>query len=437
MNWIGSIVVSILSGVSGLLLAGFIANACVSWYHIPSREGNSGFFVLFTALGGGITGLFVGLITARIIAANYGAGFGRELGGVLTVDLVIAGLAVLLCRFLADVPPKIDGRPLNLEVEFRFPAGTDLKKPPTTEGEWKVTLGSLAGSTQRKYDMGEVRTNATRVEGDRWIVPTETLLFTERGKRTITLQNGDKDAAGFLVALPARPGREFLEWSDWLPRQSSDGQPWPADKMSYRFRVQKKPLPPPPPSFEEIQAEQAAEEEAEFSAVPADAPISKLLPFLEKDGQKDRALSNIVYRADLAKEIGDLALGEDAETAAKALYLIAKLPKPTAEFIAPVQAVARDIAERIRKVNNSSVEADPSYMAAADVSIRFNGWFEAVRTLRADCGGDFTPELKTILELSRVRRDSHVMQVDVCRVASFYLHEWAGIQPLPGDPKPR
>jgi len=44
---------------------------------------------------------------------------------------------------------------------------------------------------------------------------------------------------------------------------------------------------------------------------------------------------------------------------------------------------------------------------------------------------------RPILELPRLRRDSHVMQVDVCRVASFYMHEWAGVAPIPGDPKPR
>jgi hypothetical protein len=57
--------------------------------------------------------------------------------------------------------------------------------------------------------------------------------------------------------------------------------------------------------------------------------------------------------------------------------------------------------------------------------------------LREKSGGDFIPELKTILELSRVRTDSRGMKFDVCRVASYYLHAWAGVEPLPTDPKPR
>jgi hypothetical protein len=61
----------------------------------------------------------------------------------------------------------------------------------------------------------------------------------------------------------------------------------------------------------------------------------------------------------------------------------------------------------------------------------------AVRTLRAGAGGDFVPELQEILTLSRVREDSHCLQADVRRVASYYLKEWAGVEPLAGDPKPR
>jgi hypothetical protein len=242
--------------------------------------------------------------------------------------------------------------------------------------------------------------------------------------------------AGFLLNLPARPGRRFENWSEWLP-QAADGQPWPPDQMSYRYRVQKQSPPAPHPTQEEIEAEAAAAEEEDFAGIPPDAPFDKWLPYLEKAAQKDRALSNIVSRPNLAKELEILALGEDADRAGTALRFMASHPNPTAEFIAPVLAAGRDIAERIRKFNATTVEADPSYEGAAEVSIRFHGWMEAVRTLRTKAGGDFTAELKAILELSRARRDSHAMQADVCRVASFYLHEWAGIAPLPGDPKPR
>ena len=439
MTWLTSIFVSLLSGVAGLLLAGFISNACVSWYSVSSREGAAGYFVIFTAIGGGIAGFIVGLITSRVVAANYGGGFSKELGAALGVVLVVAGIAAFLCRLLADVPPTIEGRELMLEVEFRFPASTNTAMPPTAEGKWTFQLASLAGYTQRKSDTGTIATDKARLENGRWIVPTAVLLFTERGKRSVGLYRDEsKDVFGFMLPLPRRPGTQFLEWSDWIPRQQGDGQPWPADKMSCRFRVQKIPPPTPPKTQAEYQLEEDARKEAEFLAIPADAPVESWFPYLtHEQPQTERARKLVASRPNLALELRQLALGNDARQANAALRLIGELSHPNAEYVAAVETAGRDIAERIRKFNGTPVEADPSYEGAADVSIRFNGWMEAARQLRTKCNGDFTTELKPILELSRVRTDNHVMRTDVCRVASYYLHQWAGVEPLPTDPKPR
>lgn len=424
--------------MAGLFLAGFIANACVAWYRVSSFEGKSGYLVVFTALLGGIAGLIIGLITARVVAAHSGSGFGRELGGALAAVLVIAGIATLLCRWCADVPPTIDGRELELEVEFRFPPTTDDTQPPTATGEWAVRLDSISGQVQRSYYVGTVNSETARREAGRWIVPATVFLFTERSPRAISLSHNQQEACGFLLPLTARPNRRFENWSDWLPRQQPDGQPWPADKMSYRFRVQIIPPPPPPKTQAEYQAEEAAKKEAEFAALPPDAPLQLWLPYLDYDQpQTERALQHVANRQNLAAELGKLAVGDDAELAAKALRCIDKLPAPKRELIPPVEAAGRDIAARLRQVNATTVEQDPGYHGAASISIRFSAWMCAVRKLRTECGGDFTGELKPILELSRVRPDSYVLRMDVCRVASYYLHQWAGVEPLPTDPKPR
>ena len=440
MTWFISFLAAVVSGVASLFLAGFIANACVSWYHVSSREGASGYFVMFTGIGGGIAGLILGFIAARFVASHYGAGFGKELGGALGVVLLIAGISTLLCRMLADVAPKIDGQELNLEVEFRFPNTLNGKQPPTAEGkDWEFTLASLAGQNRRKTEEGVIQTKAARFENGQWIVPTHVHLFTERGKRNVMLARRQAtEVTSFLLPLTPRPGNEFEEWSAWTPRQQANGQPWPADKMSCRFRVQKIPLPPPPQSESDWKAEQDAGKEASFAAIPTNAPVQAWFPYLDyAQPQTERALQLIASRSNLIAELSKLAVGEDAELAGKALRCIEKLPAPTEEFIAPVEAAGRDLIERIRKVNATTVEADPSYEAAADASIRFSSWMCAVRTLREKCGGDFTPELKTILELSRLRSDSRSMRGDICRVASFYMHEWTGLAPLPTDPKPR
>ncbi len=439
MTWLVSIVVAVLSGVVSLLLTGLIANACVRWYHVSSREGAAGYFVLFLAIGGGIAGFFLGLSTARFMASHYGPGFGREIGAALAVILIIAGAAALLCRLLADVPPKLDGQKLTLEVEFRFPNTYGATQPPTAGEECQCELVSLSGRTYRKRESGTVATKLVRFENGQWIVPITARLFTERGGRSVTLspQEG-KEAFGFLLPVPRRPGRKHLEWSPWYPRRQMNGQPWPANKMSCRFRVQKIAPPPPPKSHEEYEAEESARKEAVFLAIPATSPVQAWFPYLDYDQpETERALKLVASRAHLAAELGRLAIGADAELAGKALRCLEKLPALAPEFVAPVRVAGRDIAERLRTVVATTTEEDPGYEGAAGISIRFNGWMCAVRALRGKLGADFTPELKPILELSRQRPDSHALQSDVCRVASYYLHEWANIAPLPNDPKPR
>jgi hypothetical protein len=436
MTWVISFTVAVLGGVSGLFLAGFVANACVSWYRIPAREGASGYFVVFIALGGGVAGLIVSFITARVIAATWGPGFPKELGGVLCVLLLIAGIAAIICRLLAHVPPTIDGQELNLEVEFRFPSGT-ATSPPTAEGEWQVRLDSLTFNNPGGwYGAGEIDTAAARLESGQWIVPTKMSLFTGRGKRCVRLYKPGAEAGfGFMLPVPRHPGKNFEQWSSWLPKQQASGQPWPPDKMACRYRVQIKPPPPPPKNYE---AEAAEKKEAEFVALPPDAPLSAWLPCTTyEQPQTKRALQAISQRPNLVREMEDLAVGEDAQSGSTALWCIAKLPMPLDQFKAPMQRVGQHIAEQIRKVNGITAGQDPSYLAAGDVSMRFSAWHNLICVLREKCGGDFTPELKNILELSRVRKDSRSMQLDVCRVASYYMQQWAGLAPLPTDPPPR
>lgn len=437
MTWLTSLGISFLGGLSGLLLAGVIANACVSWYHISSREGASGYFVVTIALGGGVAGLIVSLIASQIAASIFGPGFLKAFGVAIGAILLIAGVVTLVCRLLAHVPPTIDGEELNLEVEFRFPAGNTKANPPTAEGEWRVMLEPLTGGDPGSiHGVGEIETAAARLENNQWIVPTKMPLFTERGKRFVSLfQPGAKEGSGFSLPVPRRPGKSFEQWSEWFPRQQPNGQPWPSDKMSCRFRVQIKPPPPPPRDYE---AEQAAVKEAEFVALSPEAPLSQWLPYTSyAQPQTERTLQAIVRRPNLVREIEELARGDDIELACQAIRCVGQLPPPLEPFNAPMQRAGQDIAERIRKVNAIPVEQDPSYEGAANVSRRFTAWHQTICVLREKGGGNFTPELRTILELSRVRSDSYSMRMDICRVASYYLHEWAGDAPLASDPKPR
>ncbi len=200
------------------------------------------------------------------------------------------------------------------------------------------------------------------------------------------------------------------------------------------------PLPsPPPPTKAEVEAQRDAREQAEFDAIAPDASITAWFPHVRhalSETRRAAAIKAIMSRPGFAVELGSLMVADHASTAAEAMLVVAELPDPPAELIASVAAAGQDIIGRIRKVNATPKDDDPAYEAAADVSIRFSAWIGAARLLREKGAGDFVPELRTILELSRVRTDSNAMQRDVRRVASYYAHKWAGIAPLPDDPPP-
>ncbi len=430
MHWIIYFFLSLPVAIVGLLGGGLISSACVSWYHISGREGGSGYFVIFMALIGAIVGLVIGLVTAGVMSPQNGMGYLRTFGMSVGVIVVIAAVITGLCWGLADIPPKIDGRPLMLQVEVMLPVGVK-KSPANGSGGSSMSLHSTINHRSRGNETGTLKPDEARLEKGRWIVPGEVELFTMRGLRSIGFKLNGEELMGFIVPLPARPGKKYLEWSDWGPRPPAGYPAWPDTNPSYRFRVQKIAEPPPGPT---------AEEQAKFDAVKADGPLADWFPYTRDASRPDRrtiAIAKMTTKPGFIDEMKNLMLWAHAENAGEALRLIEHFPAPSKELIGPVAAVGKDIAERIRKFNATTVEQDPSYEGAADVSIRFSAWMVAVRTLREKANADFTPELKMILELSRMRPDSHCMRSDVCRVASYYMKEWANLEPLATDPKPR
>jgi len=243
MTWLSSLVVAALASLAGALLGALIGNACVSWYQLSPRDGGAGLAAGYAALVGGFAGFFIGLVSARLVAAYWGPDFRKELIGALVPVVLIAGVLALRLRLSADVAPTIDGRELTLEVEFRFPNTYSAERPPTAEGnDWVMALVSYTGQKDRTEKHGDIRTEAARYENGQWIVPTQVHLYTERGRREVMVtRRSSSEVVSFVLPLPRRPGRRFETWSAWTPEQQPNGQPWPADKMSCRFRVQKEP----------------------------------------------------------------------------------------------------------------------------------------------------------------------------------------------------
>ncbi|MBE2179794.1 MAG: hypothetical protein IAE97_04925 [Chthoniobacterales bacterium] len=439
MNWLLSLLASLICGIVGLFTSGVVAAFYADWYHMSTREGQAGFFVIGMALLGGIVCCVLGLVVARFLGTASASRFFRASGVACAAVVAMGGATTLVLFLLADFPPTIDREKLMLEMEILLPKGQGIPAsgiPPETQ----FVLGSVVDGTQRASEYGQLRLEEAREENGRWIVPAEAFLFTSRGKRTTEARIGDVMIGAFLVPLPAHPGAEYEAWSEWMPRSPAGDPPWPDTKSSFRFRVRRIPPPAPPPTAEEVEAQKDREEQAAFDAIAPDAPLAELLPYTpawQDAGRREAAIVRITSHPNHAKELGKLMLSPDMRAAESALRFVGDLPSPDPALVPEVRAAGRDVIKRMEKFNAATVEEDPSYEGAADISIRFGSWMSAIRALKDKAGADFTPELAEILELSRVRTDSYVMQEDVRRVASYYMKSWAGVEPLPGDPPPR
>ena len=224
-----------------MLAAGLVAAACVDWYNVSSREGESGYFVIAIALLGFVAGFVIGLITARVVAAGADPGLVKALGRSLAM---VAGVTLLgggTARLLADVPPEIGGETLMLSVEVRWPP-EQVDQPRAGPGEGTLTLHSIPfySNTVRASETGPLWMQDARLVEGRWVVPGAVSVFTGRGKRALMVSTNEDDPTaneGFLLPLPARPGARDLEWSEWLPRARPGTAP--INKLTYRFRVRR------------------------------------------------------------------------------------------------------------------------------------------------------------------------------------------------------
>lgn len=228
MSWPATFGVALAAALAGMFAAGYTANLAVSWYRISSFEGQSGYFVVLLGIAGLVVGFVLGGIVARLVTGGALQASGAALGVVLCLTLLVGGTA----RVLADVPPEIGGDTLLLALEYRWPA-SQVEAPAAGEHEPYVRLGSVSGSVERDAATGAFWLEDSRREEGRWISPAAVEVFTERGQRAVAFIVEDNILSAVLVPLPRRPGREHLEWSQWLPAAA----PSDPNGASYRFRV--------------------------------------------------------------------------------------------------------------------------------------------------------------------------------------------------------
>jgi hypothetical protein len=236
LSWLASFFVAILAAGAACVGTGLVANLYVDLYHMTSREGASGYFIVSMAFLGLVGGFVLGLVEARVVAASAQPGFWKATGVVLVTLTVVLGGAALIERGLADVPPEIDGEQLWLQVEVRPPLGWSM--PPGGTAPAQLRLGSVSGRTVRKNVRGALFAEDARIEDGRAIVPGAVELFTERGDRLLQIVIGTREE-WFGVDVPRHPGRKLLAWSAWISDPERAARKT-GNQMSYRFRLLKR-----------------------------------------------------------------------------------------------------------------------------------------------------------------------------------------------------
>ncbi len=437
MGWLLSIVIGVLTSVIGCLCAGAVASLCVRWYRISSFEGGSGYFVVFTALFGLMAGFVLGVVISRVLVSTAGPWFGKAAIVSMATAAGIALLAGFLAWLSADIPPVIDGREVELEVEVRFPAGFKALSEDNL-GNSSASIYAPGGRSQPSRQ--PAFPGAKLTPGPQTLTMTVPLQTSASTKFLRVTLGKDADLL-FRLPLRSRPGEKDREWSGWIEAAWNAEEPRPAESERIFMRYRAVPIPPPAsrPSPKEEEARRDREEQSAFDSLDPNAPVTGWLPYTRSGVRGDRlalAVRNISERETFVQEFTQILESGTMEEISDALRMVVHIESPPKELVPPVVEFGQDLIRRMQKVNASRPEDDSGYEGFAEISQRFSAWMAAAHPLRIRCGADFTPELKEITVLARVRKDSIAMRSDVLRVASYYLNEWAGIPPLPHDPKP-
>lgn len=181
-----------------------------------------------------------------------------------------------------------------------------------------------------------------------------------------------------------------------------------------------------------------AEQEAKMRALAPDAPLAEWLVFTRYGVPETRvahAVAAIRARPMFVAEMTELMTKAEGPASHDAFRSLAHMQPPPTELGTAVATAGQRIARSLRELDPAAEQ--PNYPSASNLSNQFSAWIEAAIALQGKDGLDFVPQLQEIIEPARNHPESHVLRIDVARVASFYLQQWGGIAPLPTDPPPR
>jgi len=426
MSWLGTIGIGLITAIIGIFGVGSLGALCVDWYRITGREAGSAYFVIFLGLLGGLAGLALGIVGARVVAAGAEPSFLKALGLVTGSSVGLLLVATFICWLAADLDTTLDGKPVHLHAELRCPPGVVIPDD-ATDADWYAHIDTR---TRRFTSRAVLRLDDARKEDGRLIIPMTLPLLTSVREKLLYVRLAE-NVQLFTPVFSSKPGKRFFSWSEWQDGGWEPGKPRPepAQRFNLRFRLE---VEEPPESFAEAEAKKLAADTITLAGLTSDSPFEDILKFTHYTHAEDRRRAAGVLlgqRPRLVTEMSAEILSSDRETVERALRAVAYIKPLPPELAAPVSRVGEQVIAEIEKFNAADPAADQSYYKGADViSSLFSAWHDATRALHEVAGVDEVPQLKKVLDLSLKREDSHVMK-DVARIADFYVTKWSG-QPV-------
>lgn len=423
MKWLLGFLVGVLGAVLGGVAAGWIASLCTVWYRISGFEGGAGYYVVFLALGGAIAGFVIGAGTGTVLLLK-GKGLPAAVGIPLGTIVALAVAVLALAWLFGDVPPKLRGDELYVDVEVMCPTGWEPSNRVRSNRN-SLALSSIGMQGEYRNSTSTwMDWDKTRLESGRRIFTGKVFLYTSTGRRELAVSLGDQEAARYPMPLPGHPTAENERWSEWLPNGPEANE---ANGFRYRFRVVRE------TDYgareKAAKAEEIGKRRRKFESLGKNAPAAEWLSLLDyRYASMDKAGPDIneaarQVLADREEEVAALASQDDDLAATQALAALQALTPLTEDAERKVAEALQPIQKKVADGCASYNAEDPDTRGESLLKARFTTWSNTWEGLLRNRRIPDPPELGTLAAL-KPSCPANTEFWAISDLARYYSDEW-------------
>jgi hypothetical protein len=234
-----ALLIALLTASAGCILAFFVGDYLTRLAHVPEMEGQRGMAVFFVCVPLGLlAGFLIGIVSSVVVRRRGIAGFIIAQAWSLLIVCGLASLAGGIPYLVSDKPPRIDGKQLELQFEWRAPAKFEIPDQP--DG-YSVRVNLYIDGRQDRYAFIEL--NSIMKNAEHSTIQGHLPLLTHSKTRSLLASIGNEPAASQFIELknlPAAPGKEDETWSDWVfATEHADLTSVPdSERFAIRYRVE-------------------------------------------------------------------------------------------------------------------------------------------------------------------------------------------------------